>query len=517
MFMGKKRYIKDNNLVIDKVVFLGSLFLVVGLSLPMLIFGKVGELFLTNVADLLTYNFGFFNILIGLFAILICIYLCTSKYGNIIFGDEDDLPEYNTFSWATMMFCAGIGSSVMYWGILEWISYYTIPPFVMEPKSWQAAEFAAAYGIFHWGPIGWALYVIPSLPIGYCYYIKKENAFKISKALKPILKDQSDKLLGRSIDILFIFSSMGACATSLGLCVPMVARGISEIFNIEVSQNLNLVILLIIVFIFTLSSYFGLKKGIQILSNINVSIVFGILLFVFITGPTLFMTKMGITSVGIIAQNFFRMSTWLDPINNSGFPENWTVFYWGWWIISAPIIGMFIAKISKGRTVKQVILGALIYGTLGCALVFMTLGNYGIYLQVSNTFDVVGYLNTFGANATIFKILGMLKLGKVIIILFTIGAMIFAATTFDSISYIIASTTTKYLNENQEPARWNRLFWALLLAFIPAIFILIDGPLKTIQSASRIVVVPGIIVIILLTISFFKMVKDKDYKTREKI
>lgn len=515
MFMGKKKYTRDNNLVIDKVVFLGSLFLVVGLSLPMLFFGKRGELLLTNIASLLINNFGFLNILIGLFAILICIYLCISKYGNIILGDENDLQEYNTFSWATMMFCAGIGSSVMYWGVLEWIFYYTMPPFMIEPESWQAAEFAASYGIFHWGPIGWALYVIPSLPIAYYYYIKKENVFKVSRALRPVLKEHSDKILGKSIDILFIFSSMGACATSLGLCVPMVARGISEIFNIEVSQKLNLIILLIIVCIFTLSSYFGLKKGIQILSNINISIVFGILLFVLITGPTLFIIKMGVTSIGVIAQNFFRMSTWLDPINNSGFPEAWTVFYWGWWIISAPIIGMFIAKISKGRTVKQVILGALIYGTSGCALVFVILGNYGLYLQVTNTFDVVGYLNTFGADATIFKLLGMLKFGKILTILFTIGAMIFAATTFDSISYIIASTTTMYLKENQEPARWNRLFWALILAFIPAIFILIDGPLKIIQSSTIIAVVPGVIVIILLTISFFKMLENKDYSIRE--
>lgn len=508
--------IKENNdLVIDKVVFLGSLFLVVGLSLPMLFFGKEGEVFVSAIADYITDNFGFLNIIVGLFAITICVYLCFSKYGNIVFGDKDDLPEYNTFSWATMMFCAGIGSSVMYWGVLEWIFYYINPPFMMEPGSWQAAEFAASYGIYHWGPIGWALYVLPALPIGYCYYIKKENAFKISQALKPILKEKSDGILGKSIDVLFIFSSMGACATSLGLCVPMVSRGISEILNIEVNQGLNLLVLLIIVAMFTMSSYFGLKKGIQILSNINVSVVFGILLFVFITGPTVFMIKMGITSMGLIGQNFLRMSTWLDPVNNSGFPESWTVFYWGWWIISSPIIGMFIAKISKGRTVKQVISGAIIYGTLGCALVFMVLGNYGLYLQTSGAFDVIGYLNEFGANATIFKILGMLKMGKVIVILFTIGAMIFASTTFDSISYIIASCTTKSLDEDQEPARWNRLFWALVLAFIPSVFILIDGPLKTIQSSSIIAVIPGIIILILLTISFFKMIKQGNYYTRE--
>ena len=173
---------------------------------------------------------------------------------------------------------------------------------------------------------------------------------------------------------------------------------------------------------------------------------------------------------------------------------------------------MFIAKISKGRTIRQMISGAIIYGTLGCALVFVILGNYGLYLQISGTFDVISYLQNFGANATIFKILGMLKMGKVVIFLFTIGAIIFASTTFDSISYIIASCTVEHLDENQEPPRWSRLFWAILLALIPSIFILIDGPLETIQSSTNITVIPGIILMCLLTWSFFKMAEEgKDH------
>lgn len=506
---------KQNEVVIDKFVFFGSLFLVIGLSLPMLFFGDTGEAFIRSISNYLMTNFGFLNMLIGLFAIIVCIYICFSKYGNIILGDKNDKPEYNTISWATMMFCAGIGSSVMYWSVIEWIFYYTNPPFMMEPESWQAAEFAASYGIFHWGPIGWALYVLPALPIAYCYFIKKENAFKISHALKPILKEKADSYLGKTVDIVFIFASMGACATSLGICVPMVSTGISEIFNINRSTGLNLIVLLLIVAIFTMSSYCGLKKGIQVLSNLNVGIVFGILLFVLITGPTVFIIKMGVTSIGVIGQNFLRMSTWLDPINNSGFPESWTVFYWGWWVISSPIIGMFIAKISKGRTVRQMLAGAIIYGTLGCALVFVILGNYGLYLQISGTFDVISHLNQYGANVTIFKILGMLKMGKVIVVLFTVGAIIFAATTFDSISYIIASCTVEHLDDGQEPPRWSRLFWALLLALIPSIFILIDGPLETIQTSSNITVIPGIIIICLLTLSFFKMAKEGNHHTRE--
>lgn len=259
--------------------------------------------------------------------------------------------------------------------------------------------------------------------------------------------------------------------------------------------------------LFSISAYSGLKKGIQTLSSINVYLMFLILIYILFTGPTSFILKMGTTSVGIVIQDFFRMSTWMDPVQGSGFPERWTVFYWAWWIISSPLLGLFIARISKGRKVREVIMGSILYGTAGCALMFMVLGNLGLYHQINSTIDVVSLVNTSGAPLAIMTVLETLAHSKLIILLFTIVAIVFTATTFDSISYILASTTSKQLDEGEEPEKWNRLFWAFVLAFLPGTLLIIDGPLSTIQTTSIITALPIVLIIIGLIFSFIKMVK----------
>lgn len=493
---------------IDKMIFFSTIGLIVALCIPLIIFPTEGTNIVNSIHHYLTYNFGFLNMWAGVAAFITVIWLSFSKFGNIVFGNQDEKPEFNDFSWATMMFCTGIGAGVMYWGSIEWAYYYTSPPFGLAPGSWEAAEYSIAYGMFHWGPIGWSLYALPALPLAYCYYIRKQDIFKISETLRPILGSKVDTMLGKIIDILFIFGATGASATSLGLGTPMIAACISKVTGAPITLQLNLVVLLIITLIFSISAYSGLKKGIQLLSNINVILMFAILIFIFLVGPTLFILKMGTTSIGLLVQNFFRMSTWMDPVNNSGFPESWTVFYWAWWIISSPLIGMFIAKISKGRSVRKVLMGSLIFGSLGCALMFLGLGNLGLHLQVTGQMDVVKILNESGPNVGIVAMLSTLKFNKLIILLFAVVATVFSATTFDSISYVLAMATSKNISQNQEPAKWNRLFWAFALAIMPTTLILIEGPLSTIQTSSIINVIPGIIIMVGMVISFILMVKQ---------
>ncbi|WBW97464.1 BCCT family transporter [Oceanirhabdus sp. W0125-5] len=494
---------------IDRFTFFSSITFVLIVCIPLILFPEKGSNVIDALFEYTTNNLGFLNIWTGLIAFLIAIWFSFSKYGNIVFGKENEKPEFSNFSWASMLFCAGIGAGVMYWGSIEWVYYYMSPPFAMEPESWKAVEFAATYGIFHWGPIGWALYSLPALPLAYCYYVRKEHVFKISETLRVIIGNRADGLLGKFVDVLFIFGAIGATATSLGLGTPMIAAGISKLTGIPVNLELKLIALIIVTLIFSISAYSGLKKGIQVLSNINVYLMFAILIFIFITGPTMFFIKMGTTSMGILVQNFFRMSTWMDPVMNSGFPESWTVFYWAWWIISAPLLGLFIARISKGRTVRGVIMGSIIYGTLGCALMFIVLGNLGLHLQITNKLNVVQILNESGAPTAIMSVLSTLKFNKIIICLFSVVAIVFTATTFDSVSYILASVTSKKILENQEPAKWNRLFWAFTLAFLPATLLIIEGPLSTIQTTSIITSIPVIFILIAMVISFVKMV-DQD-------
>jgi len=496
-----------NKVKLDIFTFSLAVFVIMAICIPLVLFPTQGNLLIQEVYNFMTYHFGFLDMWVGLGVFIFAMWISFSKHGDIHLGDVNEAPEFSTFQWASMLFCAGIGSGVMYWGTIEWAYYFQSPPFHLAPGSWDAAEIAATYGIYHWGPIGWALYSVPALPIAYSYFVKKDHVFKISESLRPLLGKYTGGYIGKCIDVFFIFGAVGATATSLGLGTPMIAAGLSYLLGIPLSIKLKIVSLVIVTVLFSASAYSGLKKGIQRLSTINIYFMFLILVFVFVFGPTQFILRMGTTSIGLLAQNFFRMSTWMDPVLNGGFPESWTVFYWAWWIISAPLLGLFIARISKGRSVRGLVLGSIGYGTAGCALMFIILGNLGLNLQLEGQLDVVSLLNSSDAPHTIIMILSTLKHGKWVVGLFTIVAIIFTATTFDSISYILATTTTQSVDEDQEPARWNRLFWAFLLAFLPGTLLLIDGPLKTIQTTAIITSVPVIFILLGMIVSFIKMIE----------
>ena len=252
------------------------------------------------------------------------------------------------------------------------------------------------------------------------------------------------------MDILFIFGLLGGAATSLALGVPMISAGIEKLTGID-GENMVVrsIILLTITVVFAVSSYSGLKKGIQKLSDVNVWLSFLLLGFVFIVGPTVFIMETTITSFGNMLRDFFHMATWMEPFGGikgrkeTNFPQDWTIFYWSWWLVYAPFIGLFIARISKGRRLKEVILGTIIYGTLGCLLFFGIFGNYAVYLQITGEFNVINFLNSHGTEATIIQVMHQLPFSSLIVVLFLISAFLFLATTFDSGSYILAAASQK--------------------------------------------------------------------------
>jgi BCCT family betaine/carnitine transporter len=263
-------------------------------------------------------------------------------------------------------------------------------------------------------------------------------------------------------------------------------------------------VLLVCTAIFAYSSYAGLEKGIKILSNINFWGAMGLLVFVLITGPTIFMLETGLDSIGRLLSNFFVMATWAEPFGgygtfeNTHFPQDWTIFYWAWWLVFAPSMGLFVARISRGRTIKQMVSGSIFFGSLGCFLFFMILGNYGLSLQLSGELDVVAILNEEGATKAIFSMLAQLPMSTLVIAVFTLLCIIFTATTFDSISYILASVVQN--NVTEEPMRWNRMFWAFTLSFLPTILMFLGG-LSTLQTAAIVGGLPLLAISVMLMIS----------------
>lgn len=404
-----------------------------------------------------------------------------------------------------MLFCGGIGASILYWGCIEWAYYYQSPPFQLEPGSEEAVRWAATYGLFHWGPIAWSIYLIPAIPIAYFFYVRKQPVLKISSALMPVLGEhRSQGAPGKIIDTLFIFGLLGGAATTLGLAAPLITEGLNHLFGLPKNNLTQVTVLLMCTAIFAYSSYAGLEKGIKILSNINFWGAMGLLAFVLLAGPTIFMLETGLDSIGRLLSNFFVMATWAEPFGgygtfeNTHFPQDWTIFYWAWWLVFAPSMGLFLARISRGRTIKQMVSGSIFFGSLGCFLFFMILGNYGLSLQLSGELDVVAVLNDEGATKAIFSMLTQLPMSTIVIAVFTLLCIIFTATTFDSISYILASVVQN--NVTEEPMRWNRMFWAFTLSFLPTILMFLDG-LSTLQTAAIVGGLPLLAISVMLMIS----------------
>lgn len=492
---------------IDKQILGMALVLILVITVPILINPEKGTDFLNGVLNFITGNFGSFYlwVCLGIFGFLF--WLAFSKYGKIRFGNEK--PEFSTFSWLALIFTAGIGSGIMYWGIIEWAFYYDTPPYGLESGSVEAAGFASTYGMFHWGFSAWAIYCVPSIPIAYALYVRNYNSVRLSTACRGIIGDRADGWLGKVIDVCFMFGLMGGIGTSLALGTPLIAEGIHQWFGVEKSTGLNLSIVLGLTVFFCICLFFGLKKGLKLLSDWNLYLYFTLAIFVVIFGPTAFILATFTDSVGILLQNFFRMSLYTDPVGKSGFSEAWTIFYWGWWFSYAPFTGMFAARISKGRSIKELILGQLVGGTIGCWVSFAVFGNTSMFFEITGAAPIIETLNAEGAPAAIFASLQALPLGSIVTVLYVLIAAIFLATTVNSGAYTLADVASKNLRNGEEPVRWYRVFWGILLTGI-AIVLMYGDALNALQTLTIITALPLVFIMILMMASFIKWIKEDE-------
>ncbi len=320
-----------------------------------------------------------------------------------------------------------------------------------------------------------------------------------------MLGDLVDGPVGKVIDIIVVFSIVGGVGTSLGLSVPLVSELFQEMFGVEDTFLLQMGILFLWTAMIAWSVYNGLGKGIQTLSNINTVLGFVLLFFVLVVGPTVFLLNLWSNSFGLFLDNFFRLNFWTDPVAKGGFPEGWTIFYWAWWIAYAPMMGLFVARISRGRTIKELILHGVIWGSIGCWAFFAIWGGYAVNLQINGVIDLQSILNTSGIPATVVAVLKTLPLSTIIIPVFTLLCFVFLATTVDSSAYMLASICTKEISGYQEPARWNRILWTVLLAVV-GVGLLSVGGLKAVQTSTILVALPMIPVLVIMSMSLLRWV-----------
>jgi BCCT family betaine/carnitine transporter len=368
---------------------------------------------------------------------------------------------------------------------------------------------AAAMGPYHWGGIAWTIYIVCGVACAYIMYVRKSKVFRISEACRGVFGDKVDGLLGKVIDIGFMFGLIGAAATAFGLQTPFIARLISQLTGIEDGTPLRLGVLFGVAIIFGITSYLGIEKGMKRISDANVVMAILFLLIVLFSGSAVYTLKMATTSLGLIAENFITMSSWMDPQGVSGgFPEWWTVFYWAWSAMYAPFYGLFFAKISKGRTMGQMIAGTVGFGSLGCFFVFEILGGYGMFLNTNGIIDVVKMQAELGDAGLVVGILSNLPAQGIVLSLLLIVIVLFSATTYDATSGVLASVSQYQLDDKGESKPWLRLLWAGLLVVLPAGFIMSGSQLGPLQTITIIFALPVTIICIITVISFFKMVKQ---------
>ncbi len=434
-------------------------------------------------------------------------YIALSHFGNIKLGAAQDKPMYSNFQWGSMVFATAIDASILMLSMVDPLRYVQQPLFGAKAMSAQNYQNAHMLGQFDWGPMAWMMFASSAVIIAYMMYVKKVQVTSLSDAI-PMLQgpQKSKRALRKVIDFLVVFGIMGGIGSSVGMEVPVLAKIIAQLTGIADNLLLKLALFGILFIIFGLTMFKGIKGGIDRLSSAHIWTAIGFLLVVLLVGPTMYILRTEGNSLVLLVRRFVTMSTGmttglghgLDPVKSE------TVFYWGWWLTYMPFMGLFIARISKGRTIRQVILGMLGYGALGCMSFYAILGGYSLYLQQSGIINVIHTLNTQGQAMAIAQILSTLPLKFIMLAVYAISCFIFLATTISSSAYIVSSFTSLKLSATQQPSIVNRLVW-MLIFMVFSFGIVFVGGFKTIQAICSAAGFPLIFVSGLMIISTWQL------------
>lgn len=461
-----------------------------------------------TVFHFVCYNLGFSFLIGAIGCFIFLIWFAFSKYGKIKLGGKNAQPDFSFSTYAFMMFTAGVGSSLIYWAIGEPIIYLQNPPMYAEKGSLEATIWAIAYPLFHWGPVGWAIYAIPSIPFAYTMYVKKSSEYKASALCSGIIgSKKANGFTGTIIDILSVLGILCAITTSTGFCVDLITTVLSATLKINNAVVMQIAIILSITLLFTLTCVSGIKKGISRISDwcIYLAIAFGLFVFIF-TNPG-FITDYYFDSSGFMFQNIVRMSTWLDPVGKSGFPQNWTIYYWSWYFSFFIMMGMFLAKISRGRTFKELILTCIICGSLGCSFFIGIFGGYSVYSEISGNIPVALISSEHGISMAVFELVSSLPMGEIVVIVFLLVQYFLLVTTITSAVYALSSISSKNLPIEKEPNTFVKIIWAFIVSGMCMTVFFMGGDMEIIKSMCVITGFPMLIVTVLSLLSTMKDLK----------
>ena len=430
--------------------------------------------------------------------VVFVIWLALSRYGNIPLGRDDEEPEFRTISWVAMMFSAGMGIGLMFYGVSEPISHFVSPPPGTGAEgNPEAAQNAMATTMFHWTLHPWAIYAVVGLAIAYGVY-RKGRLQLISAAFEPLIGHHANGRWGKVIDMLAIFATLFGSAASLGLGALQIRSGLNIVAGIgEVGNGILVVIIGLLTVAFVVSAVTGVAKGIQWLSNINMVLAIVLALFVFLVGPTVFILNLVPTSLGTYVQNLAMMSarTSAEGPASSEWLQSWTIFYWAWWLSWTPFVGMFIARISRGRTIRQFVSGVLLVPSLVSLVWFCIFGGAAINLQQTGT-DIAG---AGGVESQLFTTLESFPLATVTSVLVMLLVAIFFVSGADAASIVMGTLSER---GTIEPSRPTVIFWGCATGAVAAVMLLVGGQdaLSGLQTITIVAALPFVVVMVGLAI-----------------
>lgn len=509
------RYTSTRIINIDFKVFLPAIFFTLLVIAAVSLNPDISEKFINYMHQYLTQQLGGIFLICTFAVIGLCLYLCFSCYGDILLGEANEKPDFGFWTWLSLIFTSGTGGSLLYLASVEWIWIIQQPPFGITAQSAQAAKWASAYGMFHWGPSAWAWYLICAVPIAWFMHVKHYTSLKLSDMCRACLGDRSDRFTGHCINFFYMFGLLGGAVTSLALGTPMISGLFCYVLNLDPTSTwMSLFVIFLWTFIPIIILLFGLKRGLALASNWNVRADILMLVSVLICGPTTFILNQSIDGLGLMLQNFIYMSLTTDAIGKGGFPQGWTIFYFSWWVVYAIPFGLFIAKISKGRTIRQLIVCGLLAGSFGCIVFYMVLSNFGIYLQINKVVNFVHILDSQGRGVVVYTLLQQLPFSQIFIAAFGIIALVSYITGHCTVGYALGLATQKHSNNKNEPEFWSIAFWLILTGLVAATLYLLDSEsLKPLQTVSILTGLPLCGVVFILFISFIKQYQlDKQSK-----
>lgn len=464
---------------------------------------------LNNALNFINSNFAWLYILSISAFVIVCLVIAFSKYGNIRLGKDDDRPEYSTFTWFAMLFSAAMGIGVIFWGVAEPISFFSNPP-VGEAYTKEAGQWALRQTVFHWGIHPWSVYALVGMALAYVGF-RKGLPGRISSIFVPILgEDNLNGKWAKVIDIFAVLASIAGIAVSLGLGSMQINGGLSFLYGIEVNDFMTGIIIVVLTIIFCGSAAVGIEKGMARVSNTNVALMIILMSFFLIFGPTKYILESIATVLGDYLQNIIWLSGYADP--NGIYQEKvgfnwigaWTVFYWAWWISWGPFVGGFVAKVSKGRTIREFILGALIVPTLVCAVWMVLFGGTAIHMEL---YGQGGIAEAVAANidSALFVTLGNLPIPMIsgIVAVFLIGT--FFITSADSATFTVAMYSS---GGDMNPDARVKVFWGVIEGLI-TIALLVAGGLQALKAASVLTAFPFMLIILGIIYCMFKLLKQE--------